>query len=194
MTGRTWQLGLLAAVPLLAAGCAAAQPVAHGSPSPGMSRSPGMSMPGMTPAAAGPSVSAQMICSAEIRADVATLFALRNPAPATSSWVSHLYTCTYQLPAGRLVLSVKESPDVPAARRYFNALRQHLGATKPLLGMSGLGMPAYEADGTAVFLKDDKTLQVNATALPARAGPTSDTRTDLAYTIATDILACWTGK
>jgi hypothetical protein len=52
---------------------------------------------------------------------------------------------------------------------------------------------AGQADGAAVFLKDDKTIRVDATGLPARDGPSGDSRTDLAYTIATDILACWAG-
>lgn len=151
-------------------------------------------MSGATRAAAGPSASARMICSAEIRADVAALFAPRALPLATSSWVGHRYTCTYQLPAGRLVLSVRESPDVPSARRYFAALRRHLGVTQPLSGISGLGLPAYQADGVAVFLKDDKTLEVNATAMPRWGGPASDSRTDLAYTLATDVLACWTSE
>ena len=165
--------------------------MSDGKPMPGMDGKP---MPGMTPAATGPSASARMICSAEIRTDVATLLALRHPPPAASTWAGHRYTCTYRLPAGRLVLSVQESPDLPAARRYFTGLRRHLGATQPLPGISGLGLPAYQADGTAVFLKDDKTLHVDATALPPQLGPTGDSRTDLAYTLATDVLACWTGK
>lgn len=57
----------------------------------------------------------------------------RPPGP------THLYTCTYQLPVGPLVLSVKESPDVPAVRTYVNAMRQRLGRTKPLAGLAGLG-------------------------------------------------------
>lgn len=190
---------LLAAMPLLAAGCAAAQPAAQGSASrmmpPRTSMPPGMSMPSATPAAAGgPPASARLVCSAEIRRDVTTILALRRPPPTTSNWSSRRYTCTYQLPTGRLVLSVQESPDLPSARRYFTGVRQRLGAAKALRGMTGLGMPASEGDGSVVFLKDNKTLQVNATALPPTVGPAGDSRTDLAYTVATDVLACWTGS
>ena len=37
------------------------------------------------------------------------------------------------------------------------------------------------------------TLNVDATRLPARAGPTRDSRADIAYALATDIIACWRG-
>lgn len=191
------QLGLLAILPILVTGCAAA----HAAPE----AAPGMSMPGMAPTtsapvptgsgtAAGPSASARMVCGPEIRRDVATALGLRTPPTATTSWVDHLYTCTYRLRTGSLVLSVKESPDVPAARGYFSAVQHRLGNTHPLLGLSALGLPAYDTtDGTVVFLKDDKVLQVDATTLPHEAGQ-PDSRSGLAYEVATDVLGCWTGK
>ena len=59
-------------------------------------------------------------------------------------------------------------------------------------GLIGLGLPAYEdTAGRVVFLKDNMTLQVNPTALPQRVGPQKTSRADFAYTLATDILACW---
>ncbi|WP_221639956.1 hypothetical protein [Actinoallomurus bryophytorum] len=136
-----------------------------------------------------------MVCSAEIRTAVTKLLALHKSPPTTSSWADHLYTCTYRLPTGKLVFSVKESPDPTSAHRYFSAQGQHLGATRLLAGMYNLGMPAYQTDGNAIFLKDNKTLQVDATALPHHhTGPANDPRTDIAYTLATDVLACWSGK
>jgi hypothetical protein len=99
------------------------------------------------------------------------------------------------LPTGPLVLSVKDSADVAAARGYLDRRRRGMGRTQPLTGLAGLGLPAYEnTTGSVVFLKDNMTLQVDAAALPVRVGPQSTSRTDLAYTIATDVLACWTGK
>jgi len=211
MNNRKGPLALLIAVPLLLTGCAAADATTGHvtlatTMSPGMSMAPGESMPGMTsttaapPAeanvnAASPSKSAQMICGSETRASVATLMALATPPQAKATWADHVYTCTYQLPVGPLVLSVKELPDVPAARRYFDAMRARLGRTKPLTGLAGLGLPAYEnTTGTVVFLKDNMTLQVNATALPRQVGPQRSSPAELAYTVATDVLACWTGK
>jgi len=61
--------------------------------------------------------------------------------------------------------------------------------------MAGLGLRAYEkANGTVVFLKDNMTLQVDATALPRLVGAQNTSRVDFAYTVATDILACWSGE
>lgn len=173
-----------------------------------MSMSPGESMAGMTSTttppsaalppesrspAAQPSKQARMICESEIRRNVATLMGLSTPPPSKTSWADHLYTCTYQLPVGPLVLSVKELPDVAAARTYFNATRQRLGLTKPLAGIVGLGLPAYEnKTGTVLFLKDNMILEVNATALPRQVGPQDVSPAALAYTVATGVLACWT--
>ena len=215
MNKRKGPLGLLIAVPLLLTGCAAAEATtghaaltrpATSSPSPtmsGMSMSPGESMPGMASntaapssqlpvKAAGPSKSAQMICGPETRRNVSTLMALHTPPPTKATWVDHTYTCTYQLPVGPLIVSVKESPGVPAARSYFNAMRARSGHTTTLSGLVGLGLPAYEdTTGKVVFLKDNMTLQVNPTALPQQVGPQHTLRADFAYTLATDILACW---
>jgi len=120
---------------------------------------------------------------------------LHAPPPTKATWVNHVYTCTYRLPVGALVLSVKQSPDAPAARGYFNTLRLRAGRTQPVTGLAGLGLPAYQnTTGTVVFRKDNMTLQVNAGALPPQVGPANTSRADLAYTVATDVLACWTGK
>jgi hypothetical protein len=204
-------LGLFIAVTLLLGGCAAV----NASPrnvtpaptmSPGMLMAPGESMPGIksnatAPSTTGivktvsPSKSAKMICESETRSNVGMLLGLAKPPQGKATWANHLYTCTYQLSVGPLLLSVKESPDIAAARAYFDAMRAHLGHTKPLTGLAGLGLPAYEnSTGLVVFLKDNMTLQVNATALPRQIGPDGSSPAELAYTIATDVLACWTGK
>ena len=136
-----------------------------------------------------------MICGSEIRRDVAMIMDLPSPPAAAASWAGHLYTCAYHLPGGRLVLSVKDASDVTAARTYFSALVQHLRSASALTGLPALGLPAYQATaGTVVFLKDDKTLEVDATGLPAQTGPDHQTREAVAYAIAADVLACWTGK
>ena len=211
MINRQWPFVTFLAASILLTGCAAVNVSAgRGTPiasiSSGMSMAPGQTMPGMpstpaTPPAEAiangdtPSKSAQMICGSETRANVVTLLALTTPPAAKATWADHIYTCTYQLPVGPLVLSVKESPDVPKARIYFDALRGRLGNTKPLTGMASLGFPAYETTtGTVVFLKDNKTLEVNASALPAHIGPEGSSPADFAYTIATDVLACWSEK
>jgi hypothetical protein len=210
MNRRTLRLVLLAALSLVLAGCAAAHAATphapSGSMSPGMSMPPSMSMPGMSPAGtaspaprtdtiSGPSASSRMVCGPEIRGDVVAMLGLHSVPATTTTWAGHLYTCTYHLPAGPLVLSVQESSDVASATAYFSALRQRLAPTHPLTGLLSLGETAYDTPGgKVVVLKDDKTLQIDATGLPRVAGQHQQSRTDLAYEVASDIIGCWTGK
>jgi hypothetical protein len=159
----------------------------------GMSMPPGHSMAGMSvaPARSEPSEAAKMICSDDIRGQVRTVLGLTAPAPVRSSWQNLLYTCTYTLPMGTMVLSVQESASKPAAADYFRSLRSRLGSTEPLLG---LGEQAYATKtGIAVVLKDNMTLRVDTTDLPAVFGSQQQRRTDLAYEIASAVLGCWTG-
>jgi hypothetical protein len=199
-------LRLVAAVSVTAAmaamaGCASAKAAAPADPAPSTSSS--ASAPAGAAAAppspgsstAGPSASALMVCGTEIQVAVETILAA-TPAPATTStWTDHLYTCTYHLASGTLVLSVKESPDAASANTYLTTLRHQLGSTTPLTGSEGLGNPGFQnAAGNVVVLKDDKTLHVDATGLPATSGASKLSRADVAYEVTTDILGCWTGK
>ncbi len=140
-----------------------------------------------------PSKAAQMVCAGDVKENVAQIFGLEKTPRPTSTWVRHIFTCTYQLSGGPLVLSVHDGTDPHAGRAYFDALRTRLGKTKSLDGMVGLGFPAYETDTSkAVFLKDGKTLQVDASRLPAKGGADGTmSRTDLAYAVAASVLACW---
>jgi hypothetical protein len=141
-----------------------------------------------------PSASSLMICSTETRHNLATLLGASRPPLASSSWANRVYTCTYHLSRGPLVLTVQEAGTPAAGRRYYNALRARLGPSQPLTGAQGLGLPAFETNnGAAVFLKDDKTLQVDASRLPRSVGGAHRSRSDLAYTLATDIMGCWAG-
>jgi hypothetical protein len=145
----------------------------------------------VAPADSKPSKAALMVCSDDIQDQVRTVLKLSTPAPVRSSWQDQLYTCTYTLPMGTMVLSVKQLASKPAARAYFLGLRSQLGSTKPLLG---LGEQAYATGtGIAVVLKDNMTLRVDTTGLPAVFGDQQQRRTDLAYEIASDVLGCWTG-
>ena len=150
-------------------------------------------MPTATQTAA-PSPSATMVCGPEIQKAVATILSLHAAPITTATWTDQLYTCTYQLPTGRLVLSVKEPADIATANTYFATLRQKLGTTEPMTAAQGLGNPGYEsAAGTVVIIKDGKILQVDATGMPAVSGPNLIARADLAYEVATDVLGCWSG-
>lgn len=204
---KTRQLAVgLVAVTLCLTGCASAggsgaasaagagMSMAPGQTMAGMSMAPGQTMAGMTasPAADQPSDAAKMVCSDDIQNQVKLVLRLSKPAPARASWQDQRYTCSYSLPMGQMVLSVKQSATKPLAHGYFDALRLRLGNTEPL---AGLGESAYATTtGIAVVLKDDMTLQVDTTGLPAVFGPQHQRRTDLAYELASDVLGCWTGN
>ena len=202
MNRRTKKLGLLAALPILLAGCASAQ--ATGQPSSAKPMSPGCRFAGHVDVAghvdAGNAEGGGPIGDRQDDLWTGDPDRCRQGSRAVRQAAGHgdlgtcLYTCTYRLPAGRLVISVKESGTVPSAHTYFTALRGNLGASHTLRGLPALGLPAYETtDGTVVFVKDDKTLHVDGTGLPRNAA-NGESRTNLAYTIATDILGCWNGK
>ncbi|MBS2536155.1 hypothetical protein KGQ20_25660 [Catenulispora sp. NF23] len=193
-------LRLLAAISVTAAmaGCASAKAATGTTPAPSTSSTASASAGAAAApnsSAAGPSASALMVCGTEIKTAVETILTA-SPAPTTTAtWADHLYTCTYHLPTGTLVLSVKESPDTPSANTYLTTLQHQLGTTTPLTGSEGLGNPGFQnASGNVVVLKDDKTLHVDATGLPAASGPSRLSRADVAYEVTTDILGCWTGK
>lgn len=142
----------------------------------------------------GPSESALMICSTEAREAVASSLALSSMPAVTPAWQDGLYTCTYALAAGPLILSVKEFGDVAAAQQHLEALQREIAPAEQLAGLASLGLPGYQsADGDVIFLKDAMTLHVDATALPAQLGPDGVSKSDFAYQIATIILACWRG-
>ena len=157
---------------------------------PGMSMAPGETMAGSS--GGQPPQTARMVCGPEIRGSIKTLLALPGPPAGTSTWANGRYTCTYALPQGWLVLSVQQSADALAAQTYFNALRSRTQTATTLTGLTSLGLPAFQSDtGIASFVKDNLTLEVDATALVATLGPQHTSRGDFAYTLATDVLACW---
>jgi hypothetical protein len=93
------------------------------------------------------------------------------------------------------VMSAQEAANAQDALAYSKHLATTFPATSPIHGLANLGLPAYETpDGVVVFVKDNMTLEVNGQALPSKVGPHDITRTALAYQLATDVLACWSGK
>jgi hypothetical protein len=165
--------------------------------SPGMGMSPGMKMsPGMNmrdaARQAGPSRAARMICGREIRGDISRKLAVGTVAPGTVTWDNMVYSCSYQLGEGPLVLSVQDSPNDAIGRAYFRSTRQNAEKAQPLHGLLSLGLPSYETpDGSVVFLKDGKTLTVDASKLQDSIGPSHLSRSALAYAVAADVVACW---
>lgn len=140
-----------------------------------------------------PSAAAKMICEPEIRKAVQDLTAPDTEPHTVTSWTDQLFTCTYHLPMGTLVLSVKDSPDEATGTAYFRKVSSRLDGAERIRGLESFGFPAYETDdGTVLFLKDGKTLTVDATRLPAKIGPHGYSPDLLAYAVASRVVACWT--
>jgi len=186
---------------LVLAGCAAgamsppekpaALPPASAAPSAGAARG-GSPSDISVAVAGGPSASAMMVCGEETRANVVRILALPSAPGTAASWADKLFTCTYALPGGPLVLSVKEAADPAAAHAAFGELQRTTGSAAPIEGMANLGLPAFQTPGGAVvFVKDSFVLRVDATALPAAVGPHQVSRSAFAYQVATTVLACW---
>ncbi len=138
-----------------------------------------------------PTAAALMVCGDDIKGKVKQVLALPTAPRVTSTFSNQIYTCTYHLPVGPMLLSVQHSPTKSSAQQYFSTLRRHLPPTRPLIG---LGDGAYATTtGVAVVIKDNETLTVDTTKLPAIFGTNQQHRTDLANEIASDVLGCWTG-
>jgi hypothetical protein len=198
---RTRQVAYAASLLVVLTACSATHGNVHsgsGTPSShptsmsqGMRMSPGMDMRDAA-RQAGPSRAARMICSREIRGDISRKLAVGTVAPGTVTWDNMLYSCSYQLGEGPLVLSVQDSPNDAIGRAYFERTRQGAEKAQPLHGLLSLGLPSYETpDGSVVFLKDGKTLTVDATKLQDSIGPSHLSRSDLAYAVAAAVVACW---
>jgi hypothetical protein len=141
-----------------------------------------------------PSGPASMICRPEIQHAVQRTLALPQLPAARSHWSSpdRAYTCTYGLPGGRLVLSVQDALRVPAGRAHFARVRRGLSGAHPIRGVENFGFPAVtSARGEVAFLKDGKTLLVDATGVSSRSLPRKYTREDVAYALASAVIACW---
>lgn len=138
-----------------------------------------------------PTKTALMVCGDDISAEITLVLKLDGPAPTRSTFADDLFTCTYDLPIGPLILSVQHSDSASAASAYLDGQRARLA---PTIDLIGLGERAFTTpSGVAVVLKDNETLTVDATGVPAVFGPDQQKRTDLAYEIASVVLGCWTG-
>jgi hypothetical protein len=177
---------------LLAAGCSASRPSAD--PAPTTTAAPTTFDPSAAAAQyASPTApaSAQMICSDEIRSQVTGALGLDSTPTPQSAWADHVYTCTYAVPMGTLVLAVTVAPSVAAAGAQLDARRAQVGAADP---EEGFGERAYSAPGgVLVAVKDNLVLTVDATALPDDLGAGHQRRIDVVRLLAAGVFACWTG-
>lgn len=149
-----------------------------------------MMQPSLVPAK--PSSSAAMICSAETHRSLQHNLGLTAQPQSTSRWADGIYTCTYHLAEGELVVSVKDATDLAAGMRYFDSVRAGKSSLHPIGGLQSLGLPGYEdGKGTVLFLKDGKTLDIDATGLQTKVGRYRQPPADVAYGLAAAIIACW---
>lgn len=139
-----------------------------------------------------PSDTAKMICSSEIKNSIKAQLKLSTTPKPASRYTDKIYTCTYQLSVGTLTLTVNDANNAKSGRAYFDKLQASLPTAANLKGALGLGLPAFQTpNGNVVFLKDGKTLRVDATKLPATFAPDKTHRLGLAYALATTVIACW---
>ena len=196
---------ILAATPVLLAGCGTGSSstpqtthlmpddtVMAGSEMPGMDSSDPMTAE-HGHGAAGPSETASMICGNEIRGAVRRNLDLANTPVGLHAWHQRLYNCTYEVEAGDLRLSVKDLDRPGPGRAYYNRLRHRLAGAADIRGLASFGFPAFETpQGDVVFIKDHKTLWVDATDLKTADLPADMTRQDVAYGVASAVIGCWT--
>jgi uncharacterized protein YceK len=143
-----------------------------------------------------PTGTATMVCREdEIRDAVRRTFSLTSQPRGTEKWVAkdRLFSCTYTLPGGPLVLTVQDATDARAGHAYFERLRTQVHGARRISGMENFGFPAYQTQaGDVLFLKDGKTLHVDATGLSVASLPAGYDRADAAYSIASAVIGCWT--
>lgn len=188
-------LTLAIASAILLTGCATATAAEAPTP-PGTTAEPGTSHshePATTPSEADtPSEAAQMICSPDIQDSVAAALGLTTAPVPEDTFSNGVYTCTYPVSDGALVLSVMEMADDASAKAHAAELRTTFDSAEDIVGLANLGLPAYETpDGIVLFVKDNMMLQVDAREVPMQDGQGEASRTGIAYRIATNVLACW---
>ena len=135
-----------------------------------------------------------MICGQEIRASVQHSLELSRAPEGVHSWAHRLYRCTYRLAdGGQLRMSVKDLDSSGPGRAYFDRLRSSTPGADTIPGVAAFGFPAFESpEGDVVFMKDHKTLHVDASRLTSADLPSGMTREVAAYGVAAAVIACWT--
>ncbi|MGM1028382.1 MAG: hypothetical protein ACQEWM_00775 [Actinomycetota bacterium] len=144
-------------------------------------------------AAAEPSAAAAMICEGQVTGAIASMLRLPGDAPSTSTWNEPTFTCTYDVDGAPLMLSVHDATDLEVGAAHFDELQGSVEGARDIEGLLALGMPSFTTDaGTVAFLRDGKTLVVDATRLPAELADGTMTRDEVAYAVASAVLVCWT--
>ncbi len=137
-----------------------------------------------------PSAATKMICAGDARHEIEAEVGARTSQPVVGRWREPRYGCAYVYGNGRLTLAVAQLRDDVGARSYYESLAGRLGHGRSL---TGLGRAAnVTAAGPVIVLKDNAVLTVDPRGLPARFGTPPDTRSDVAITVASIIMGCWT--
>jgi hypothetical protein len=142
------------------------------------------------PAGRYPSKISKEVCASDAQHEINEVLGLKA-AVQTPTWVSHLYSCTYQYPTGSMTLSVKELSSWTQTKAYFASLGTQMGNVGKL---GNLGQGAFTtSDGSVVVRKDWKVLLVNIAGLPPEFGVPATPKNDIADTVSDVILGCWAG-
>lgn len=141
----------------------------------------------------GPSAAAQMICAGQVVTAVTNVLGLGSEVSPSSSWEKPMFTCTYEIDGKPLVLSVHDATNQAQGDEYFVGLQNSTDNAATIEGTLGLGMQSFSTgEGIVAFMRDGKTLLVDATALPTGLGADkTTTQSQAAYAIATAVLLCW---
>lgn len=194
------RLAAIAVAALLLTGCAANAAPQSPAPAPVHTMPDGMVMDGSehpaeptasADSASGPSTAASMVCGGQVETAIASLLQTEGDVAPTSTWNPPMFSCTYDIDGAPLVVSVHDAPDVATGEQHFTEVQAFLGAAD-IEGMLGLGLPSFSTgDGMVGFLRDGKTLLVDATALPDGLADGTMTRDAAAYAAASAVLVCW---
>jgi hypothetical protein len=182
-------LTLLGTLVILAAGCTSQ--VARSADQPAVSPNTSTEAAASSSSTAQPTPTALMVCGPDIKSKVRQILQLTAPPATTDRFTAPVYTCTYHLTVGTLVLSVQHASDSADAGRYVASVRGQLHDSSPIAGLASAsyGSPS----GVVLTTKDNETLVVDARGVPAVFGAQHQQRYDFAYEVASDVLGCWTG-
>ena len=92
-------------------------------------------------------------------------------------------------------LSVKDLDDEATGRAWFDSLSERLEGARPVPGLQNLGFPAVRTPGpvgSVAFLKDHKTLWVDAGDVDPQGLRAGFSRSATAYNVASHVISCWT--
>ena len=192
-------LAATAVAGLLLSGCAASAAGSNADPAPSHAMPDGTEMSGSehdehaSEVPDGPAAAAQMVCAGSVVTAITKILGLGAKPTPTATWDQPEYSCTYDVGNGPLVLSVHDATDMADGEAHFTALRDSLPNAEDIPGLLGLGLPSFSTgEGIVAFLRDGKTLVVDATALPSGLGPDGTrTQDQVAYAVASAVLTCW---